>query len=111
MKENKKNIIISGLVIASLILIIIILSIINNWPANVSITSDPSGAEIYINNKKYETSEIIRLRPGEYVVWAAKEGYLIYEKKHKINRDDNIINIKLEPDPEANFPPEGAPIY
>lgn len=110
MKENKKTLVVSAIVISILIIIIIILYIIKTWPVSISIVTNPSSAEIYINNKMYQSPATVRLKPGNYTIWAIKEGYMVYEKEYNINRNNNSVDIFLESDPEANIPPEGDPL-
>jgi len=54
----------------------------------LSITSDPSGAEVYINGKlKTATDNTISLPPGEYEVSIKKEGFLEWKKRLVIEKE------------------------
>lgn len=66
-----------------------------------SVNSDPSDAEIIINDKPAGKTPYVNNQavPGEYNVSIKKQGYKIGSEKIKItdNKTDREINIKLEP--------------
>lgn len=51
----------------------------------ISVTSDPTGAHIYIDNKKIgATNTNISVKPGWYTITISKEGYQSWEKKIRV---------------------------
>lgn len=107
--QNKKAIISGSIIIAVLLVIIIILSIINRSPVSVMLTSPQSPIDVYIDNEHFVTPTTIKLKPNTYTIWGAKIGYLTYKKDFTVSRKNSSLNIIMEVDPNAGYPPEGAP--
>ena len=74
------------------------------------ITSDPEGAEVYINDKlKGQTPLRLELPPGAYLVEARKEGYYNGKKELRaVSAVEEKVNIVLVP--EASEPSKLATI-
>ena len=47
----------------------------------ISVTSDPTGATITIDNKKLSYNTTVTIKPGWYTLSISKEGYQSWEKK------------------------------
>lgn len=107
--QNKKFILYAGIIIAILAVIIIALAIYNRLPVDLQITSTQTPIDVYIDNTHYTTPTVVNLRPGTYTIWGAKIGYLTYKQTFKLSRTNNNLQINLETDPQAGYPPEGAP--
>lgn len=109
LKQNRKIILYGGAVILVLATIIVALAILNRLPVSVQLTSQPTPIDVFIDNQSYQTPATIQLTPGTHTIWGAKTGYLIYSKNFKVSRFNHQLEIPLQVDPQADYPPEGAP--
>ncbi len=100
---TKRNLIL--LTIASLIVLIIIVwliitkLIIPQEKVTLTITTNPSNAQVYVNNVKYQSPVKLTLKKGIYTIDTVKSGYLSSLNEYTISDNkDHSINITLKPD-------------
>lgn len=103
MNNNNKILIWGGVVLVILIAIIAIVAVLQRRPVALTLTSDPSQVDVFINNQTYHTPTTIKIKPGQYTIWAAKTGYLVYQKDFAVKSfTSNSLKITLQVDPDAN---------
>ena len=100
--NNKKKVLIVGLIVLILIIGISIYGIVRNmlYSATVSITVAPSVAKVYIDGKEYGSIGEYKLKPGEYEVEAVADGF---QKKagHLVAVANETVNISMYLEPTA----------
>lgn len=73
----------------------------------IDIISYPSGADIYLDEGKYngKTKAIIRPEPGKHTIMLEKNGFFPVEKNVEVNPKNAVqIELRLLPNPEINKP-------
>ncbi len=76
--------------------------------SKLTINSNLEGVIVYLNNQEYKAPIALELSPGNYTLWALKEGYREYNTQLELQPgEEKSINIELELDKDV--PPEGAP--
>jgi hypothetical protein len=63
----------------------------------VSVTSDPSGADIFVDSKGVGGApKQLQLRPGSHSIVLVKQGYKDWSTKVTVGKDPTAVNAKLE---------------
>lgn len=92
--------------------------IINGKPGSISVSSEPSGADVYINSENKGTTplKIANVTPGSVKIIISKEGYLRYNATIKLGSGENksLGTIRLEGiygEVSINSTPPRAAVY
>ena len=64
--------------------------------------------KIYIDNKTYRKEEAIKVKPGQYTLKVAAEGFKTYEGEIELEEGSRRINISLQSDHESAVPEAGG---
>jgi hypothetical protein len=62
------------------------------FPSTISVVSDPSGAEIYLNDRSYGvTPKSFTIQPGLYEIIVAKKGYVLQKQRATLSPDEKKV--------------------